>query len=289
MKAPVFIIGNPRSGTTLLRLMMTCHRHIVVPPECGFALWLRPKYQDWRQRDTESRLSSFVADLMRCKKIETWRLNAEDLAEYLRARRPGYYADLASAVYEFYASGVSESCRRWGDKNNYYLDHIAEIKQLYPHAFFLHIVKDGRSVACSYRRLKTMAMDSRYAPKLPSQLEEIAAHWKANIETIRHAFDGFAWRGVHEVRFEDLVSEPEDSLREVCHRLGEIYDPGMLDYHRVNGEQQLEPRELMPWKAKTLLPPLASEAFRYQQELTASECRNFERIASPMLKQYGYI
>ena len=44
---PVFVLGSPRSGTTLLRLMLTCHRHIVVPPECGFCVWLYPQFQDW--------------------------------------------------------------------------------------------------------------------------------------------------------------------------------------------------------------------------------------------------
>ncbi len=289
MRPPVFIIGNPRSGTTLLRLMLTCHRHIVIPPECGFALWLYPTYRDWKARDTDSRLSDFVADLMRCKKIETWRLSTEALAGFLHTRRPPSYADLAAAVYEFYASGVSDSFKRWGDKNNYYLDHVADIRRLYPDASFLHIVKDGRNVACSYRGLKKKEIDARYAPRLPSQLDEIAAHWKANIETILRAFDAFSWQNVHELRFEDLVSEPEAVLRRVCERLGEVYDPGMLEYHRVNRERHLEPEELLPWKTKTLKPPMAAEAFRYQEELTPSECRSFEATTAPILKRYNYL
>lgn len=289
MKSPVFIIGNPRSGTTLLRLMLTCHPHIVIPPECGFALWLYPRYGDWEAQDNDTRLSDFIADLMCCRKIETWRLCARALAGFLRSKRPSSYAVLTASVYEFYASGMYDLFKRWGDKNNCYLDQIAGIKRLFPDVVFLHIVRDGRSVSCSYRDLKTTKMESRYVPDLPARLEDSAAHWKANLETIIRAFDAISWQNVHELRFEDLVSDPESTLRRVCSQLGEVYAPDMLDYHRVNRERQLEPKEFLQWKAKTLRPPIAAEAFRYEGEMTSSERRIFESIAAPILRRYRYL
>jgi len=45
--AQIFILGNPRSGTTLLRLTLACHPQLAVPAECGFALWLHGRYRDW--------------------------------------------------------------------------------------------------------------------------------------------------------------------------------------------------------------------------------------------------
>ncbi|MDE2234040.1 MAG: sulfotransferase, partial [Gammaproteobacteria bacterium] len=44
---PFFVIGSPRSGTTLLRLILTSHPQIVVPPECGFVTWLYPTFGEW--------------------------------------------------------------------------------------------------------------------------------------------------------------------------------------------------------------------------------------------------
>jgi hypothetical protein len=46
-KKQVFIIGNPRSGTSLLRIMLNSHSSMVVPPECGFIQWWYQKYKDW--------------------------------------------------------------------------------------------------------------------------------------------------------------------------------------------------------------------------------------------------
>ena len=42
-----FILGNPRSGTTLLRVILHSHENIIVPPECGFLTWLYKDYYDW--------------------------------------------------------------------------------------------------------------------------------------------------------------------------------------------------------------------------------------------------
>ena len=61
-EAPVFIIGNPRSGTTLIRLMLTCHPQIVIPPESGFLVTLYPKYVNFG--GSEKELGEFANDLL---------------------------------------------------------------------------------------------------------------------------------------------------------------------------------------------------------------------------------
>ena len=48
---PFFILGNPRSGTTLLRLMLNNHPSVAVPMECGFAVWLHDSYKGIRTFD----------------------------------------------------------------------------------------------------------------------------------------------------------------------------------------------------------------------------------------------
>ena len=141
---PLFIIGSPRSGTTLLRLMLTCHRHIVVPPECGFALWLDEEYAAWTGEDDEEVTRRFVADVIRSRKFETWNLSEAELLKFLRNRRPSSYAELVSSVYECFARRQNPGFTRWGDKNNHYLHNIPRLKALYPLAFFIHIVRDKR-------------------------------------------------------------------------------------------------------------------------------------------------
>ena len=286
-RPPIFILGNPRSGTTLLRLMLTCHHNIVIPPECGFAVWLYEKYRAWS--GSVSLLDGFARDVMKCRKIETWGISLEGLRDFLIDRRPTSYAEAAALVYECYALTHGRSFKRWGDKNNFYLNHIETIDALYPSACFVHIIRDGRNVACSYKKLHELEARSPYAPNLPWRIEEIARQWHDNNERIKRALAELAAERVHQVRFEDLVTEPERQLRLLCSALGEAYDPRMLEYHRENRARQLEPAEMLAWKKKTLQPLIVTEVDRYRRELSDVERTTIEDIAADTLEHYGFL
>ena len=240
----------------MLRLMLTCHHNIVIPPECGFAAWLYPRFRGWQQDHGQEWHRRFVHDLFECRKIETWRLDRDALATFLREHTPSGYAAAVSLVYEFYGRNLGRPFTRWGDKNNFYIDHIAALDAMYPRSQFVHIVRDGRNVACSYRRLNRRAMDSPYAPRLPDKVGEIAQAWRCNLEKVRAAFSVIAPARVHELRMEDLVDDPETQLELLCAFLNEPFAPTMLDYYRENRQNELEPASFLQWKEKTVEPPI---------------------------------
>lgn len=286
MCLPVFIIGNPRSGTTLLRLMLTNHKNIVIPPECGFAVWLYDKYKSCDF--SASVIENFVNDLSTARKIETWNLDYSKLLDYINAARPSHYSEAVGKVYEFYGHAVGRTFLRWGDKNNYYLHHIDTLRAMYPSASFIHIIRDGRDVACSYRNLKKADIESKYAPRLPSTVRDIAFEWSANIQKIRSSFDKAEWENVYEIRYEDLVSQPGNELKRVCSFLNEPYDANMELYFINNQLEQQEPVEFLQWKAKTVERPTTSEVGKYKNELTPKEIKEFESISGLTLGIYNY-
>jgi len=286
MRPPIFIIGNPRSGTTLLRLMLNNHQNIIVPPECGFAVWFYEKYH--AIRFSESIIDSFVQDVSVARKIETWKLDYAKLREYIIASNVSSYAQAVSAVYEFYGLSIGKNFHRWGDKNNFYLHHIEILYALYPSAQFIHIVRDGRDIACSYKALRKSKMVSKYAPDLPVDINEIAREWTENIQKIRQSFEKLSPAQVFEVRYEDLVSQTTQELHRICRFLGEPYDPAMELYYVKNQMENQEPVEFLQWKAKTLEKPTDSEVGKYQRELTGGEIKEFERISRHILKLYNY-
>ena len=290
MGPPIFIIGNARSGTTLLRLMMTCHKNILIPPECSFAVWWREKYGPWSGGGpvTDTYLAAFVNDLMSSRKFETWQLGREQLMESLRARRPSSYPEAVSAIYQCFGAARGRSFGRWGDKNNVHLHHIAELHEMFPTARFVHIIRDGRNVACSYLALHRSRTESRYAPRLPQDLRGIAEEWRNNVLIARRGFDAIGWSAVHEIRFEDLVTRAEGTLRTLCSFLAEEYDVAMLAYDLANRTGELEPSEFLQWKSKTLLPLLPRETTRYVDELTPGDQELFEGIAGDILQLYRY-
>ena len=268
--------------------MLTCHGEIMVPPECGFAVWLYQKYADWHDRAVHKVIQSFVADLMKCRKIETWKLDEEKLLHFLSDARPSSYPEATSLVYEYYGLSRGRSFSRWGDKNNFYIDHIPTLQEMFPSAYYVHIIRDGRNVACSYKRLHKEQITSPYAPRLPHRIQDIAQEWRKNLQTINASFDALGRERVYEIRLEDLVSNTQKSLTGMCSFLGEEFDPAMLDYHRLNAEEELEPKEFSQWKEKTFQPPLKDENDLYKSELSVHDTHIFEDIGGDMLSKYGY-
>jgi Sulfotransferase family len=283
-EAPIFIIGNPRSGTTLLRLMLTCHPRIAVPPEAGFLIELEPRYRGFAG-DAAGR-DSFVERLLQSPKFEYWKLSEPVLRSTLAKAAPKTYAELVAGVYACWASVHQPGKPRWGDKNNFYLAHIDTIAALFPSAVFLHIVRDGRDVACSYRSLSNVR--GGYAPSLPANVFDAAHEWNRNLGRIRAAFSRIGWKRVIELRYEDLTREPEAVLRMVCAFLGEEYAPAMLEYARENRERELEPRDFDAWKEKNRSGLDEAAIGRWKNDLTPAEAALVQLTGSKMLRQYGY-
>ena len=287
MSSPIFVLGNPRSGTTLLRLMLNNHKNIVIPPECGFAIWFYEKYAN--TIINESIIREFIKDISTARKIETWGLNFYELEIFIVASKPDSYSKLVSCVYEFYGKQIGKNFKRWGDKNNFYIKHIETINKLFPSAYFIHIVRDGRDVACSYRSINRSKIVSKYAPHLPDDIISIAEEWDFNLNQMIDSFNKISWHNVYEVRYEDLTTSPVDTLRNICNFLEEPYDERMETYYLKNQEEQQEPVEFLQWKVKTLEKPTTSEISKYLKELRKNEIKQFENIAHKLLERYSYL
>lgn len=287
-KPPIFVIGSPRSGTTLFRLILTCHPNIVIPPECGFAVWLWTKH-NFKKYDLRISVEYFLQELVKCRKFETWQIPVSSLRKYFEVRQPISYADAVSAVYECYGEVHDIPFTRWGDKNNFYLSHIEDIATIFPEAIFLHIVRDGRNVACSYKRVMSKKIISGYAPSLPVDIESIANQWNDNLRKINDSFDRIGRERIFELRLEDLKEHPKTVMHQVCQFINEIYDPGMLQYHFFNQEKALEPKEFLQWKEDTVRPLIQTRDMRYKQELSSDDLKKFEKRAWQSLHRYGYL
>lgn len=287
-ESPVFIIGNPRSGTSLLRLMLTCHSEVVIPPESGFLVWWYEKYKDWNIREEKYDLNEFVEDLLDSKKIEFWNLDKLELLAMISSKKPSTYSELMSLIYHHYAEKTERKYSFWGDKNNFYLNHVGLLLKLYPGAKFIHIVRDGRDVATSYLKLNNINHDSEYSPNLPKDIESIAKEWSNNILTINKSFEDIPLGQKLELKYESLVLSPTKSLEGVCEFLKVPFEVTMLDFYLANSKNSLEPNEFKTWKSKTFTKLNSSAINQFTAFLTKNQKLLFERIAIDALKLYNY-
>ena len=284
-KSPIFIIGSPRSGTTLLRLLLTCHNSIVVPPEGGFVVWLYSKYKKF---DINTDINEFVDDVLNCKKMEFWKLDKNGLIEYLKVHCPSNYADAVSCIYFYYGLTHDYKCTRWGDKNNFYIHYIRELHQLFPDAYFIHIIRDVRNVVCSYLRINKEKYDSKYAPNFPKDIEKISQLWKNDIDNIHEQSKVIKDGNFIEIRLRDLLTNTVHELTNLCKSIGEEFDPNMLNYYLVNRKNKLIPDGLAEWKKMNFEPISCEKLDEYKTFLTSSQITTIESFTNDVLQKYNF-
>jgi hypothetical protein len=281
-----FIVGVNRSGTTLLRLMLDSHPQLTIPPETHFVPEMIRLAR--RQNTTRKRLLRAATDHPRWGDFG---LDEELLLARLQEVKPLNPTDAIRVFYDLYAE--KEGKPRWGDKTPRYMRAMPRIERALPEARFIHLIRDGRDVALSQAE---RALEGE-APTLT----EVAERWRRRIETARvHAADLDSYL---EVRYEDLVGEPELALREVCEFLELPYDAAMLDYHQRAAARLTEmDRDLgtgedgpvrtgdqrLAGHAMTSEPPTTERSGRWRQEMSAADEAEFERVAGALLAELGY-
>jgi Sulfotransferase family len=291
MLSPVpFIVGSPRSGTTLLRLMLDSHPAIAIPPETGF---LRDIAKAGRRRaDAGVGSPASPAEILRrFTRAERWadfKLDPIALEERVATLRPFNVSEACRAFYRLYAARFGKS--RYGDKTPGYVFVMEDIQALLPEAHFIHLIRDGRDAALSLRHHWFSA-----GPDMTVQAEHWARHvqaGRASASKVNHYL---------EVRFEDLVVGPQDTLRRLCDFLKIGFDPGMLRYHEraASRLQEHEGRTLPDGRIltkaqrfaqqhRTTMPLQRELAGGWREKMTAPEIAAFEAVAGGLLHELGY-
>jgi hypothetical protein len=282
------IVGAPRSGTTLLRFMLDSHPLISIPPETGFlgAAANLPQNADTRPAVFEL-LTNYPPD------APAWQDFGIPAAELWTALQnlanPSDVAGQVRTFYRLYASMQGKPA--YGDKTPLHCQYLSAIDRLLPEAHFIHIVRDGRDVALSLRQMW-------FAPC--KDIPGLATYWKTLLEETRQA--GRKCAAYLELRYEDLLSNPEHALGTVCQFLHIDFSAQMLDYWRRapnrlkehkarfnrDGKLVVSREQRIQQQALTMQPPCLDRAFRWMREMTAAEQLEFFRYAGDTLEEFGY-
>jgi hypothetical protein len=261
----VVVLGVSRSGTTLLKAMLDAHSQLAIPSESYFLPQLWDRHGERPDRD------AFVEDLTRLERVREWRVDPEDVRARL-TERPSF-AEAVQSIYQLYAE--SRSKPRFGDKTPLYMQHLDVLERAFPDARYVHIVRDGRDAALS---MIAMKRKPRFNLARPRGLGDFACAWRREVRAAQRFGRTHPYL---ELRYEDLVAEPESRLREVCAFLGLEYEPGMLEYHRR------EDPSLYADHPRLAQPPVR-DARSWRKELRPADAELFEAIAGDLLAELGY-
>ena len=268
MTVPVVVLGVSRSGTTLLKEMLDAHSELAIPTESYFIPQLHDRHGD------RPEVEPFLADLARLARVREWGVTPEDV----RARLPNEpsFAEAIQAVYASYADARGKS--RFGDKTPAYMQQLDLLERVFPGAQYVHLIRDGRDAALSF---VAMRRRPRFNWARPRGIAGFACQWKLEVEGARRFGRRVGAERYVELRYEELVAEPEATLRRVCDFLGLDFEPAMLEYHRGVDAGRLEdhPR---------LAQPPTPGVRRWQEQMSAADAELFEATAGGLLAELGY-
>lgn len=279
------VVGVPRSGTTLLRLMLDAHPQLAIPPETGFLLSSELLASQASPGELAGMLLNIPAE------APAWHdfgLNGQtflEAAHQLPASDGlGNLAGILRLFYRLYAARHGKS--RSGDKTPLYLLGMPQVAAVLPEARFIHIVRDGRDVALSWRQ--TWFAPSRDVP-------ELVRRWAEMILAARTKAEGLPYL---EVLYSELILQPEATLRSICDFIELDFHPAMLNYHqhsavrlkehgtRYNSHGALlvshEQRLKQQWR--TMTPLDSSRLGQWRQALSESEIVACDRYAGELLQ-----
>ncbi len=263
---PVFIVGLPRSGTKLIRSILNGSSRIFIARiETDFLpYWVKK----WEEFGDLSEISNFRKFYARCQRLPYF--------EYMHRENNIVGIDRwHSQCREFTPQAVFEALIKadaefitgeiWGDKSPSYVEHLPLLKELFPDARVIHVVRDVRDYCLSIHAA------------WGKQPLRAAQRWVDGIAAARAASNAFTTDYL-EVKYESVLESPVDTVKEMCDFLSIEFDPGMLEFTHAT-ENIGAARFTKGIYAKNLR--------KYEYSMSEQQCLRIEQVACTCFVSWG--
>jgi hypothetical protein len=274
----VFVVGSPRTGTTLTKEILNRHPAVHLYNELHFfeVLWEdRARYGDLESpASQEAAIERLRAGIRITEKDpELDAALAPDRLHDALAREGGGYRGLLAAVLR--TGAALHGATHGGDSSPQDVLYLPLIQEWFPDARIVGTVRDPRGFLSSYKayRRRQPQFGRIYNPLTNAFL------WRTYMTALLDAEAGAEGDRVLHYRYEDLVTEPEVLVRRLCDHLGLDYDPGMIDVERSNTSFVQD----APGRGIT-----AGSRDRWRQELTPTEIWLAQRICGSLMDRFDY-
>jgi len=267
--SPIFIVGCPRSGTTLLRDLLRSHPNISFPHESHFIPNLYRAYGDPKNDHEAYSLASIILNL---QWVKSWGLSLDP------ALFSGYrsYSQIVSRIYEEWLRKENKS--RWGDKTPQYVTEIPTILEIFPSCKIIHLYRDGRDVALS--------LIPTYFGQ--SNVYTAASHWKRLVTEGRRMGRSFGPKKYLEIRYEDLLDQPKETLQQICEFIEEKFTQEMLRLNilKRKGYPKLIGEKVDHYDKRRYID--STNQARWKVDMSLKDRIIFESVAGDLLNILGY-
>lgn len=271
---PVFVGACPRSGTTLLRTMLNNHPELAMPRESRFLLetWRRrANFGDLAVRNNRRKLARWIFTRKAARPGRVGVDRDEGIARLIAA--PPTVGSLLGTCFQLYAEQYGKE--RWGDKRPMYIQHLDAIFAMFPDAQFVNVVRDPRGAVASMRKLDWYGGSVVPAAELWERSQRAADAWRKRL-----ASDQFL-----EIRYEELVTRPSETLKEISSFL-ELSADGIEDMLSYYEENDVPEGSVYHWRVHQ--PVTETSLRRWEEELSPEEVALVESVNGKRMRRYGY-
>jgi len=260
---PIFIGGCPRSGTTLLRVMLDSHPDVA----CGSELRLVHVFANlWRNvRDTRGT-------------VLNQHFGVTD------GKLKSYFAAPIGEILERFRMGQGKA--RVAEKTPANITVFPLLHELFPESPLIHIIRDGRDVVASLQGMSWTDERNGRAMDIVSDVGAAAATW---VECVRAGLAMRECQGAenfyHEIRYEALIQDPLQALASLLRFLGLQWNDQLLEFHRnpriLGGTEESSARQVA-------LPLYTNAIGRWRRDLTAEQLDTVMAVAGSLLGELEY-
>jgi hypothetical protein len=275
--AGFFIVGAPRSGTTLLQSILAGHPQLYSAPETSFFNRIIPLLgSEFHNPDAELSSDHFA-------KIEEDFHYMTGFELSLAGKVPGN-ATVRDVFEAMLQSFNKDGKDYWVEKTTNHARAMMLIRRFYPDAKFIHLIRDPvDSVGSMIRIRPTGPLDFRI--RYVSPITGFARVWQ---KCVNGAMQYPDQDNVHHLFYEDLVADPATNVRAVCDFLGVDFSETMLSGFE-NETDSLLSVDHCPWQQENTRSGFHKEtAGKARRELAAGDVWLIQRVVKEQASTLGY-
>lgn len=287
-KIPLFfIVGRPRTGSTLLRTLFDAHPNVIIPQEWPMLLALYRQFGKVTRWD-EKTLEAYYESLFQEFRIKLWKITnwpnfdaAALHSDLLAINENASFETVFKVIYSHYHSPFPKAeILLIGDKNPVYSNQAMQLAEIFPGAKFIHLTRD-------YRDNLVSMLDVDFEMPNPALL---SYRWKYSIKKITEASQMHPERFYH-LPYEELVADAPGEFRKLCSFLGIPFEDAIFDFYKKKDEiESLYPVEEAKRYFSSLLKPIdSSKVGIYQSRLTRRQVKIADLVAGKTARTVGYV
>lgn len=222
-----FIVSTSRTGSTLLTSMLNMHKEVLSFSEEPFLYSLYPKYKhitNWTDRVIEQFCYDFYLFSEANLKFQFGK--KEDLQKILQQNKIGLNIENAMKLtcLNFLPHKDKSQIKTIVDKELKFHHVLSEVADFYPNSKFIVLVRDPRDTVL-------INIKKKEKEKTSANLIEIAKTWDYVYQILCDKITLLDKSRCIKIKYEDLVENPEDTLKKISRFININYDSNMLNYN----------------------------------------------------------